>query len=727
MTLAFPPNDPLFNEQWYLLNNGQTGGTPFIDLNVVSVWQDYTGAGVRVAVIDDGVAYDNPDLAANYDIFSDLDAVTGVGDASPLWATDNRGTAVAGIIAADGNNAQGGVGVAPDATLTGIYINASDPNFLSSTTVAFQQMVNFDVVNTSWFSTPRFSIDFNLLPGYANAVETAAVSGRNGLGTALVFAAGNDRQIGGSANEDNLRNSRYTITVGAVNHDGIQTFYSNSGANLLVSAFGGEAGIGEMDGIVTTDRPGTPGYDSDRPGNYTNQSGNGAFGGTEAAAAMVSGVIALMLEANPNLGYRDIQEILAYSARQTDFLNPTWQTNGASNWNGGGLHTSSSYGFGVVDAHAAVRLAETWQSQQTASNAWWMSASTTPNAAILDNLITTSQVTFSNSLTIDQVELSVNIDHSWIGDLELILVSPSGTQSVLLARPGQTADAPAGSDADDVRFTFASTQFWGEDAAGTWTLLVRDRATGDQGVLENWSLRINGDLPDNNNTYIYTDEFGALGWQSERSFLQDLSGSDTLNAAAVTSSLTLNLDPGATSLIAGRTLTISSGTVIETAIGGDGDDIINGNAFNNNLYGRRGNDALQGYEGSDFLSGFQGDDWLNGGSGNDTLVGGTGRDTFYFGDGNPGIDTISDFEINSDRIHLDGDTFSALLGNVAPDFARVATDADALFSSAIIVYSQSTGNLFYNPDSSFFGFGNGGQFATVAGAPALTASDFTIV
>ncbi|MFX5522508.1 hypothetical protein ABTD78_24870, partial [Acinetobacter baumannii] len=70
-----------------------------------------------------------------------------------------------------------------------------------------------------------------------------------------------------------------------------------------------------------------------------------------------------MLEANPHLGYRDIQKILAYSARQVDSVGSAWTTNGAFNWNGGGLHVSHDYGFGAVDALAAVRLAETWTEQ----------------------------------------------------------------------------------------------------------------------------------------------------------------------------------------------------------------------------------------------------------------------------------------------------------------------------------------------------------------------------
>ncbi|KAE9412555.1 hypothetical protein Angca_005488, partial [Angiostrongylus cantonensis] len=82
--------------------------------------------------------------------------------------------------------------------------------------------------------------------------------------------------------------------------------------------------------------------------------------GTSFATPIVSGVIALMLQANPNLGARDIQNILALTAKRVDPNGSNWTTNGATNWNGGGMHASEDYGFGEIDARAAVRLAETW-------------------------------------------------------------------------------------------------------------------------------------------------------------------------------------------------------------------------------------------------------------------------------------------------------------------------------------------------------------------------------
>jgi subtilisin family serine protease len=72
MSSSNRPTDPLFNQQWYLQNVGQTGGTPRIDLNVLPVWQNYTGGGVRVAIVDDGVDYRHPDLNDNYDLTTDI-------------------------------------------------------------------------------------------------------------------------------------------------------------------------------------------------------------------------------------------------------------------------------------------------------------------------------------------------------------------------------------------------------------------------------------------------------------------------------------------------------------------------------------------------------------------------------------------------------------------------------------------------------------------------------
>ncbi len=673
------PKDPLFAEQWYLYNP-EVGS----DLNVVDVWKDYTGEGVKIGVFDDGIDYEHPDLASNYNTVGDGDYVTdssiGKYNALPKSIDDYHGTLVAGIIGAAANG-KGVVGVAYNSTLSGLrVIGSSNANLID----ALNRYQDFDVVNNSWAATSKnknkievlFQDDFFYNSPYSlfnDALIAGVKKGRDGLGTAIVFAAGNSRAEGDNTNYHNFQNSPYVITVAAVNETGTVSSYSTPGAAILVSAFG-SPNVGT---IVTTDRQ-TGGVNS--LSNYAS-----SFNGTSAAAPMVSGTIALMLEANPKLGYRDLQEILAYSARQVDTTSNSWRVNGANNWNGSGLHFSHDYGFGLIDARAAVRLAENWQGQHTYANL---------EQVVVDGG-SSSKVTIKRSLNLDSVEVELDIIHPNRGDLVVTLVSPSGTESVLIDRPGKGKDSR-----NNLLFRTSSTHFRGEDSQGDWTLKVEDTNPNNGKVvkLDDWNLILSGDDQTNNDNYIYTDEFVNYKISPSRRLLTDNAGVDTLNAAAVSSDSTLSLRPGTTSSIATNSLTIDTATVIENAWGGDGADSIYGNAVNNRIKGNRNHDTIYGYDGDDTVYGGEGNDSLSGNSlfdlgdnnvsNDDMLLGGRGNDTLVGGKGNDILDGYLDRPKDVNR---------------NPEYDRLTGGAGADLFNLGIDYQSYDRQLYYR----------GGGYATV--------------
>ena len=259
--------------------------------------------------------------------------------------------------------------------------------------------------------------------------------GREGLGLTIVKSAGNAREDDYDINADAWANDTRQVVVGAVDQDGFVSSYSSYGAALLVSAFGTP---GE---VVTTDRTGAAGYS---PYDWTAD-----FNGTSAAAPMVSGIVALMYEANSGLGWRDVQSILANSARHVGselgaapagFEHYAWQWNASETWNGGSMHFSNDYGYGLVDALAAVRLAETWHfgnEAQTTANEHFCSVDMLDSAVVIPSggggVI--GNVIFDDE--VERVTVTMTFATTWIGDLDLFVTSPEGTISQLIDNAGQ--------------------------------------------------------------------------------------------------------------------------------------------------------------------------------------------------------------------------------------------------------------------------------------------------
>ena len=624
--MATIPLDPLFANQWHLRNT--TDG--LLDLNVVDVWDDYTGAGVQVAIIDDAVQRTHRDLDGNYSIVKDWDFHDNDTNASGVNG-NNHGTAVAGIIGAEEGNGIGGVGVAYGSTIFG-FRGLSFQNITDAINNAsgLQQQVEgglprnreADVVNIS-LGTPGIFTDRENIRTFSalnTAIDNAVIFGRSGLGTILVKSAGNSRAINQDTNASSWNANPHTISVAAVDQNGFVSDYSTHGASVLVSAFGTPGQV------VTTDRVGSAGYNS---GNYTF-----GFNGTSAAAPMVSGVVALMLEANPNLGWRDVQEILAYSARHVGTNvgfgtsgdeEYAWTFNGANNWNGGGLHFSNDYGFGLVDAKAAVRLAETWGNiPQTSANDTtvfrdFLNTSTTINIGNNGTGGTSFSRFIGSNIEIEHVEVDVSFTQ-WhdLGDLEIRLISPDGTSSILIDNSGENGGSAAGGFGSG-RWEFFSNEFRGEDTIGTWTvqLFDTDSNTISPITINDIDITFSGKTVSNNDTFIFTEEYSDYdGLFGHTRAINGGIGTDTINAAAVDSNTTINLATG-TGLIDGVAIAISG---IENVFTGDGYDWIIGNSLNNRLMGMRGNDTLRGENGNDYIDGGSGHDRMYGGSGNDRYI-----------------------------------------------------------------------------------------------------------
>lgn len=673
------PSDPLFGDQWNLNNSGQNGATPGVDINVERAWDDYTGAGVTVGVWDDGVEYDHSDLDDNYDTGLHVKLGGDVHDPYPQDPGSAHGTAVAGIIAAE-NNGSGAVGVAFEATLGAVDI-FYDPDV--DIGASMYKLDSFDVTNHSWGWTTPFADNIldtgsGFWSTFFGGLLDSTENGRGGLGTINVVAAGNDRTSNRDANDSSFNNIPQTIAVAAVADDGFVSWYSTPGAAVLISA----PSNGGNNGVTTTDRAGSNGYSS---GKYTD-----SFGGTSAASPTIAGVAALILDANPNLGWRDVQDILAYSAVHTGSTvgaGPSgnelhgWSYNGADNWNGGGLHFSNDYGFGLVDATAAVRLAESWRQQDTNAN-WRTNVAGGFNSPTVVPDDDPGGIGFNFNVTdtteLEHVGLKLEFANAYEGDYEILLTSPSGTVSQLSTpfNNGNTA-------LDEI--LLVSNAFRGESGVGTWTVSIADVWAAYEGTLISAQLEFYGASASNNDVYVFTNEFSDVaGTHGHDTVLTDGNGGiDTLNAAAVTSASDIDLAAG-TATIDGVLITAVGG--IDRIVTGDGDDRVVGDASGNVILSYRGNDTLTGGDGRDRLFGGTENDLLSGGGGNDVLVGGGGIDLLFGGDNNDrlkgggGDDTLKGNR-GKDKL-FGGDQDDHLIGNGSADKLRGDRGDDRLIGGS---------------------------------------------
>ena len=514
-------SDPWYGCQWHLKNTGQFGSGALQDINVESVWTSGNmGAGVNVVVVDDGLHSGHEDLTDNVLTARNHD-YAGQGGVYDAFAT--HGTSVAGIIAARDNEI-GVRGVAPrakifayNAAARGISVSDHEANAMFRGEDADHTAVS----SNSW-GFPDTGRPNNARAAWERAVERGVTEGYGGKGIFYVWAAGNGHvSRDDNSNLDGRANFHAVTAVCAIGYDDVRSSYSEMGANLWVCAPSNSGRAGSPS--ITTTKTGH-GYRDD-------------FRGTSAATPVVSGVAALVRAANTSLTWRAVKLILAASARRNDTGNSGWQE-GALEYGSATdrYRFNHEYGFGVVDAAAAVALAvdDRWAGlpSQRSTRASSGSLGDPPGTglAIFDGGITTSSVTLDHHVGfVEFMQIEVELTHEWFRDLRIELVSPAGNVSVLSV-PSSMASPPSLFSFSSPRFEgtyrFGSAKHLGESAAGAWTLFISDHQLGDSGVLKSWKLKAYGHGHTPGYPSITTVDPGRGSFDVTWSAPDDIGGSD---------------------------------------------------------------------------------------------------------------------------------------------------------------------------------------------------------
>ncbi|KAI1425127.1 peptidase S8/S53 domain-containing protein [Xylaria sp. FL1777] len=463
-------SDPIFDEQWHLFNTIQLGH----DVNVTGVWlSGVTGKNATVAMVDDGLDMYSNDLKPNYYAFGSWDFNDNRAEPRPTLSDDKHGTRCAGEVSAAKNDVCG-VGVAYDSKIAGIRILSKQISDADEAAAMNYDYQHNQIYSCSW-GPPDDGRSMDA-PGILikRAMLNGVQKGRNGLGSVYVFASGNGAQSDDNCNFDGYTNSIYSITVGAVDRQGLHPYYSEKCSAQLVVTYSS----GSNDAIHTTDVG-------------ENQCYNG-HGGTSAAAPLAAGIFALALEVRPDLSWRDMQYIALESAVPIDLETGEWQSTTM------GKQYSHTFGYGKIDSYALVETAKTWKNVKP--QAWFYS----PWLHIKKEIpqgdqglsvsfeITKNMLQEANLERLEHVTITMNVEHTQRGDLSVDLISPDNVTSHISAT--RKLDK---SDLGYDDWTFMSVAHWGESGVGTWTIVIRDTQVNDhKGTFIDWHLKLWGESID---------------------------------------------------------------------------------------------------------------------------------------------------------------------------------------------------------------------------------------
>ncbi|CAH2229642.1 neuroendocrine convertase 1-like [Pararge aegeria] len=507
-------DDELWEYEWYLQDTRTDLYLPRLDLNVLPVYAlGYNGRGVRVSILDDGVEHNHTDLRENYDAEISWDCNDADSDPYPRYDKENsnsHGTRCAGEIAMTANNRKCGVGVAWGAKVGGVrMLDGRITDRIEGEAIGYA-WDKVDIYSASWGPND----DGKTVEGPGRlaieAFQRGVEKGRGGKGTIYVWANGNGGSHDDNCNCDGYSSSIYTISIGSASQQGLFPWYGEICPSTLATAY--SSGAYKDQKIATTD---------------TNDSCTLGHTGTSAAAPLAAGIIALALQANHNLTWRDVQHLIVWTSEYAPLAeNPGWQKNGA------GLRFDIRFGFGLLNAGALVTAALNWTTvpdRQTCRI-------DAPSAKKRESMSSAETVDIAIDVFdcpvnyIEHVELVTNIKYTRRGALEIYLVSSQGTKVQILSARSRDNSA-----AGLVNWPLTSVATWGEDPFGLWHVIFQDTTyesnTGEIGPI---TLVIHGtvEMPAHmkNGPRQYNNKYNSYQQQIQFDYL-DSGGPYNENAA----------------------------------------------------------------------------------------------------------------------------------------------------------------------------------------------------
>ncbi|XP_060580578.1 neuroendocrine convertase 2-like, partial [Ruditapes philippinarum] len=454
---------------------------PYYGMDIQEAWSlGYTGLGVNVAIVDIGVDVDHPDLKRNIDLnlsYSFVDknysfvSPDRFRDYMETEEVTSHGTMAAGLIGAEFGNLICSAGVAFNGKLAALKVFQINKHYIS---LAIKEGFPFSIVNVpSALEYKRQDIDiyscsFNLhnkyksaTPEMKTALQEGVLKGRGGKGSIFVFSAGNKKGPVYDCNMEALANSIYTITISSVGKDGSIPSYAIPCATTLASTYGEFNTLRGPKTLETTSHDGMCDY----------------FKGTSASTTLASGIIALTLQANPKLTWRDVQHIIVLSSSH-ERLEHTGRV-GRLMKNAAGLQYTSFFGFGLMNATAMALLAEKWSTVPPQIQTTVYETKRENRLLHQDAIAVTVQVgpceKSEQSVTfLEHVQVELKYDKQFEALLDILLCSPSNSCSLLLNRKAYDGkhDYKTNSYHGKRYWNYTSVHFWGENPTGHWVLIV---------------------------------------------------------------------------------------------------------------------------------------------------------------------------------------------------------------------------------------------------------------